>query len=99
MLGGFGPNCPTLHLTRRTWRWQPPHRRRWLTWSGPVSGGRGVATAWWRGLARLISAQPTAASQPRQVRLALHDRRRGTAHLDLRPGRVVATGWLRILLP
>ena len=99
ILGGTGPTCPTLHLTRRSWRWQPAHRRRWLSWSGPVSGGRGAATALWHGLVHCIGMQPAVNTCGRRLRLVLLDERRGTAHLDLHPGRVVATGWLRNLLP
>jgi hypothetical protein len=53
---GRGAPCPTLSLRRcpHGWSggWIAPHRRAWLTRSGPVSGGRGGARRLWRGPAR-----------------------------------------------
>lgn len=48
-----GAACPTLRLDGRRWRWQPPHRRRYLGWAGPIAGGRGSIRIIWRGQARI----------------------------------------------
>lgn len=48
-----GRACPTLWLAGASWRWQAPHRRRYLTCSGPVPGGRGRTLRLWSGPARL----------------------------------------------
>jgi hypothetical protein len=46
VLVGAGPRCRTWRFERTTRGWvgRPiqAHRRRYLTWSGPVPGGRGV---------------------------------------------------------
>ena len=50
---GRGRRCPTLRLerVRRQLRlsWSAPHRRYYLSYSGPVSGGRGVVARRWYG--------------------------------------------------
>ncbi len=52
---GTGARCLTIHLEpgRRGWRLRvgAPHRRRYLTWSGPISQGRGTVTQLWQGFA------------------------------------------------
>jgi len=52
---GTGARCLTVRLDGTLGRWQVslgvPHRRRYLTYRGPVSGGRGTVVQLWRGLA------------------------------------------------
>jgi hypothetical protein len=49
---GQGRRCPVLSIAAGgAVRWNVPHRRAWLTRSGPVAGGRGATTRVWRGLA------------------------------------------------
>lgn len=52
VLGG-GARCPTLRLEGRAWRWQEPHRRRYLAVAGALGPGRGRIERCWRGRARL----------------------------------------------
>jgi hypothetical protein len=53
---GHGRRCPTLRLAvaKRDLRmsWSAPHRRHYLTYRGPVSGGRGVVARRWYGTVR-----------------------------------------------
>lgn len=53
---GRGRRCPTLRLAiaRRELQlsWSQPHRRHYLTYRGPVSGGRGVVVRRWYGRVR-----------------------------------------------
>ncbi|MBA3709665.1 MAG: hypothetical protein H0W83_12695 [Planctomycetes bacterium] len=48
-----GPTLITIALERERGRWQarwmPRHRRRYLSVSGPVSGGRGTIKQQWQG--------------------------------------------------
>ena len=48
-----GARCPTLHLTCRRGCWRAalgePHRRRYLTWRGPLGVGRGTVAQLWSG--------------------------------------------------
>ena len=52
---GTGARCVTVHLGTAAGRWRVslgmPHRRRYLTYRGPVSGERGTVVQLWRGLA------------------------------------------------
>ncbi|MCK6490028.1 MAG: hypothetical protein L6R48_17205 [Planctomycetes bacterium] len=83
---GRGARCPTLSFRRagRGWTggWIAPHRRAWLTRSGPVSGGRGSAQRLWRGPAAWWRI-------PGGWRIALPG-----AGLALRGKRVECGGWL-----
>jgi hypothetical protein len=53
---GTGKRCRTVRLERRRGRWgatpAAPHRRRYLTYRGPVPGGRGSVLQIWHGSAR-----------------------------------------------
>lgn len=50
---GVGAKCPTWSLSRERSGWRvirkPDHRRRYLTWCGPLKGGRGVVHVLGRG--------------------------------------------------
>ena len=50
---GYGKQCPTakLHLKFGVLAgfWQAPHRRRYLSYRGPVRGGRGSVQQVWQG--------------------------------------------------
>ena len=46
-----GANCLTMRLAGKIWRWQAAHRRRYLTYSGPISKDRGSVRVLWRGTA------------------------------------------------
>ena len=49
-----GSRCETLRFERAYWRWQHPHRRHYLTFSGPVRLDRGTVRQMWQGFARLM---------------------------------------------
>ena len=44
-----GRRCPTLRIDARGATWAAPHRRHYLTYRGPVPGGRGRVAPVWRG--------------------------------------------------
>ncbi|MCS6969705.1 MAG: hypothetical protein RMM29_02330 [Planctomycetota bacterium] len=48
-----GALCLSLRLAHGRWQEQAPHRRRYLSYSGPLSAGRGAVAICWRGLGRL----------------------------------------------
>jgi hypothetical protein len=52
---GTGARCVTVRLGIEAGRWRVslgvPHRRRYLTYRGPLSGDRGAVVQLWRGLA------------------------------------------------
>ena len=80
-----GPRCPTLKLWRQEgrwrWSWQPVHRRRYLAWQGPISGGRGqvaqllVGRYWWDG--EVLCLQSAAMKKPLRLILGRHGVVRG----------------------
>ena len=53
---GWGKSCPTLKLRLSIrgfmGRWQAPHRRRYLSYRGPVGAGRGRVEQLWHGRVR-----------------------------------------------
>jgi hypothetical protein len=52
-----GGRCPTIALLPGRpwrWRWQQPHRRRYLTYRGAVAGGRGRITRVWNGPVQIL---------------------------------------------
>ncbi|MDA3962069.1 MAG: hypothetical protein PF961_14855 [Planctomycetota bacterium] len=55
LLLGTAPRCETMAIdlcgARWRWRQQAPHRRRYLHYRGPVSGGRGRVRQLWHGMA------------------------------------------------
>jgi predicted esterase len=57
---GYGRHCPTVRveLVRNAVRvaWSAPHRRHYLSYRGPVSGGRGVVAPRWYGQVRWTRA-------------------------------------------
>jgi len=66
---GTGPRCVTVGFRTAAGRWRVklgvPHRRRYLTYRGPVPGGRGAVVQLWRGLAWWMRSAAT-------LRLRLH---------------------------
>ncbi len=85
-----GANLVTLRLERNHggWRvrWQPPHRRRYMTYAGPIPGGRGTVSQQWAGL-----VQVAALSHARRLLIV---RLSNGTRIEFAADRVVLTGWL-----
>ena len=55
-----GARCPTIRVVLEpalAFIWSAPHRRKYLTYAGPVGGGRGIVRRWWRGRVRLVGVR------------------------------------------